>query len=80
MLTEYIDAAMRHATYEILEDGTYYGEVPELQGVFANQKTLEECRTELKSVLEGWILLGLQLGHPLPIVDEIDLNQREMAV
>ncbi len=80
MLTEYIRAAMRHAMYEILEDGTYYAEIPDLQGVFANQKTLEACREELKSVLEGWILLGLQLGHPLPIVDGIDLNQREIAV
>ncbi|TAH50004.1 MAG: type II toxin-antitoxin system HicB family antitoxin [Chloroflexota bacterium] len=80
MLTEYIRAAMRHAMYEILEDGTYYAEIPHLQGVFANQKTLEACREELKSVLEGWILLGLQLGHPLPIVDGIDLNQREIAV
>lgn len=80
MLTEYIRAAMRHAMYEILEDGTYYAEIPHLRGVFANQKTLEACREELKSVLEGWILLGLQLGHPLPIVDGIDLNQREIAV
>lgn len=80
MLTEYIRAAIRHAMYEILEDGTYYAEIPDLQGVFANQKTLEACREELKSVLEGWILLGLQLGHPLPIVDGIDLNQREIAV
>lgn len=80
MLTDYIDAAMRHAHYEIFGDGTIYGEIPHLQGVFANEKTLENCRAELKSVLEGWILLGLRLGHRLPIVDGIDLNQPQVAV
>lgn len=38
MLTEYIHAAMRRATYEILSDGTFYGEIPGLQGVYANAK------------------------------------------
>src|SRR5262245_1854078 len=41
MLTEYIQAAMRRATYEILpEDKTYYGEIPGFQGVWANADTL----------------------------------------
>jgi predicted RNase H-like HicB family nuclease len=80
MLTDYLDAAMFHARYEILEDGSFYGEIPELRGVYANRKTLEECRQELKSVLEGWIILGLRLGHSLPVVDGIDLNQRQVAL
>ncbi|MGH2544471.1 MAG: type II toxin-antitoxin system HicB family antitoxin [Ardenticatenaceae bacterium] len=80
MLTEYICAAMKRATYEILPNGTYYAEIPGLQGVYANAATLEECRTELQEVLEGWILLGLQLGHPLPVVDGIDLSIRPVVV
>ncbi len=74
MLTEYIRAAMAKATYEILEDGTYYGEIPECQGVWADAPTLEECREELREVLEGWIVLGLELGHQFPILDGIDLR------
>ena len=69
MLTAYIRAAMRKAIYEILEDGTFYGEIPIAEGVWSNTNTLESCRTELQSVLEGWIILGLQLGHPLPVID-----------
>ena len=69
MLTAYIHAAMKHARYEILEDRTYYGEIPGFQGVFANADTLEECREQLQDVLEGWIILGLKLGHALPTVD-----------
>ncbi len=69
MLTAYIRAAMRHAHYEILEDRTYYGEIPGFQGVYANTDTLEACREELQEALEGWIILGLRLGHSLPEVD-----------
>jgi predicted RNase H-like HicB family nuclease len=74
MLTEYIGAAMRQATYEILSDGTYYGEIPSLQGVYANAKSLETCREQLQDVLEGWIILGLRLGHSLPVVGGIELT------
>ena len=73
MLTQYIRAAMGRARYEILSDKTYYGEIPGLQGVYANADTLEACREELQEVLEGWIVLGLRLGHTLPIVDGIAL-------
>ena len=67
MFAEYISAAMERATYEIIDDPEpFYGEIPELQGVWANSKTLEECRKELQSVIEGWIALKLRLGHPIP--------------
>ena len=73
MLSEYIQGAMRSACYEILEDGTFYGEIPGFQGVFANAEILEDCREQLREVLEGWIVLGLRLGHPLPIVNGVSL-------
>ena len=74
MLTAYIQSAMRHAKYEILSDGTYYGEIPGFQGVYVDANSLEDCREQLQEVLEGWILLGLRLGHTLPIIDGIDLS------
>ena len=66
-MTDYIQKAMNKARYEILEDGAYYGEIPGFQGVFAYADSLETCREQLQEVLEGWILLGLRLGHHLPI-------------
>jgi predicted RNase H-like HicB family nuclease len=54
MLTTYIRAAMHRAKYEILPDGTFYGEIPGFQGVWANAPSLEACREELQQVLEGW--------------------------
>ena len=73
MLTDYIRTAMRQATYEILLDGTFYGEIPDFQGVYANAKTREACREELREVLEGWIALGFRMGHLFPAIDGIEL-------
>ncbi len=66
MLTKYIATAMQKATYELLEDGTYYGEIPECEGVWGTGNTLEACREDLQDALEGWIILGFRLGHPFP--------------
>jgi predicted RNase H-like HicB family nuclease len=74
MLTEYIQAALKRASYELLEDGTFYAEVPALKGLYANAPTLEDCRDELKQSLEEWIVLGLQLGHNIPELDGIYLS------
>ncbi|MCI0393659.1 MAG: type II toxin-antitoxin system HicB family antitoxin [Chloroflexi bacterium] len=79
MLTNYIRAAMRQARYEILEDNTFYGEIPGFEGVYANADTLESCRDELQEVLEGWLILGLRLGHPLPEVEGIRLEATSQA-
>jgi predicted RNase H-like HicB family nuclease len=74
MLTQYIQAAMAHAAYEMLPDQTFYGEIPGLAGVYANANTLESCRGQLQEVLEGWIVLGLRMNHTLPAVDGIKLD------
>ncbi len=57
MLTEYIEAAMKQAKYKTIEDGTYFGDIPGFQGVWGNAKTLKECQTELREVLEEWLVL-----------------------
>lgn len=77
MLTAYITAAMRNAKFETLCDGTVYGEITGLQGVYANEDTLEQCRDELQSALEGWIILGLELGHTIPEIDGINISVKE---
>jgi predicted RNase H-like HicB family nuclease len=80
MLTEYIDAAMRHAIYEILpDDNSYYGEIPACNGVWANELTLEETRKDLRSTLEDWILLHTHDGAEIPVIDGIDINLHELV-
>jgi predicted RNase H-like HicB family nuclease len=80
MLLEYLQAALRHARYEILpDDGTYYGEVPECLGVYANADTLEGCREELQEVLEEWVLFRVHRNLALPVIDGIELTIKEVA-
>ena len=80
MLTSYIRAAMRQARYEIVEDdSSFYGEIPAIPGVWANAKTLEACREELESVLEGWVLLSIADHSLIPDIDGHRLEIRDVA-
>ena len=74
MLTEFIQAALRHAHYEIMENGRFWGDIPPCKGCWGDGDTLEECRENLRGALECWILLGVQHGDKLPVIDGIDLN------
>ena len=74
VLSDYLESAMAQASYDKLEDESYFGRVPSCTGVVAFGATLRECEQELQSTLEDWVLLGLKLRHALPVIDEIDLN------
>jgi predicted RNase H-like HicB family nuclease len=81
MLREYIEAAMRRAHYELIDqpDQPYYGEIPGLDGVFATGETLEQCRANLEDALDAWLALGLQLGHPIPDIEGIRIERLRAA-
>ena len=81
MLTEYIQKAMEHAHYEIIEDeGKYWGEIPNFQGVWGREESLEKCREELREALEEWIIFRLKNNVELPTVEGIDLNIVEHVI
>ena len=75
VLSDYVEEAMGQAVYDKLDDGTFAGRIPTCLGVVAFGTSLRECEQELRSTLEDWILLGLTLKHPLPVVAGIDLNR-----
>ena len=75
-LTDYIDCALAYAKYDKLEDDSFAGRIPKCKGVVAFAKSLRECEDELRSTLEDWILVGLKLGHRLPVINGISLNRR----
>jgi predicted RNase H-like HicB family nuclease len=80
MLSEYLRAAMRHAKYELLsDDASFYGEIPDFQGVFANQVTLESCREQLEEVLEDWVLFRVSRNLELPVVDGLKIEIKKVA-
>jgi predicted RNase H-like HicB family nuclease len=80
MLTEYIQAAMRRAKYEIVEDdNSYYGHIPGIRGLWANAATLEDCRAQLEQALEDWLVLSIADHSPIPEMNGIRVEVREVA-
>ena len=78
MFVEYIEEALKRARYEIIEDDEpFYGEIPELDGVWATGKTLEECRENLREVLEGWILIRLRKNLDIPPLGDKKIEKLE---
>jgi len=82
MLIQYIKTALEYAKYEIIDDEEpYYGEVPELQGVWASGKTLEECRKNLEEVVDEWIIIKLRKGLLIPPIGNFNIETMgELAV
>jgi predicted RNase H-like HicB family nuclease len=82
MIVEYIEAALARANYEIIRDEEpYYGEVPDLKGVWATGKTLEERRKKLAEVIEGWIIIRLKKGLPIPPLGKYRIKEpRELSI
>jgi hypothetical protein len=68
ILSEYIEQAMAQAIYDKLADATFAGRIPSCSGVVAFEKTLRVREYALRSTLEDWILVGLKLKHPLPVI------------
>lgn len=79
MIIDYIDRALRRATYEKLEDGTFVGEVEGLQGVIANATSLEACRDQLAEVVEGWVLFRVANGMEVPELDGARVTATHVA-
>ena len=75
ILSDYIAQAMAQAVYDKLEDGTFAGRIPSCPGVIAFAATLRQCEEELRSTMEEWLLVGLKMGHLLPVIENINLNQ-----
>ncbi|MEK9165635.1 MAG: type II toxin-antitoxin system HicB family antitoxin [Patescibacteria group bacterium] len=75
MLTQYINNLISQARYEILkDDGSFYGEIPGIQGIWANEKTLAECQNTLREVLEEWLLIKLRRNEKVPVIQKVNLN------
>lgn len=80
MFTRYLEKAMRRASYQQMEDGTFVGEIEGFQGVLGTGPTLEECREDLRSALEGWLILGLWMNdESIPKLGNLDLVPRKFA-
>jgi predicted RNase H-like HicB family nuclease len=80
MLMQYLQEALDRAHYEIITDETpFYGEIPDLPGVWATGGTLEDCRRNLAGALEDWLLFSLAKGLPIPQLGTVEIRQPELV-
>ena len=79
MLTEYLNAALKKAEYKKIEDGTWYANIPGFTGVWANADSVEECRNELREVLEEWLILKIRDEDPIPTINGLGINIKKEA-
>jgi len=78
MLRDFLLKRLKTARYKILRDGTYFGEIPGVRGVWANARDLEGCRHELSEVLEDWVFLKIREGGRVPGL-RIKVDRRELV-
>ena len=79
MLSEYIQKALEKAQYKLLDDKTWFADIPGFEGVWANSRTVEECRHELMEVLEEWIVLKIRDRDPIPEIEGVEIKVKEVA-
>jgi len=67
MIQDYITSQLNRADYELIDGGKrFYGEIRSLRGVWAVGNTLEECRKNLLTTVESWLILRLKKNLPIP--------------
>jgi predicted RNase H-like HicB family nuclease len=77
MLLQYIQKALTKAQYKLLDDGTWFAEVPGFEGVWANATTVEGCRQDLMEVMEEWLILKIRDRDPIPQIEGVSLEFKE---
>jgi len=78
MTSVYIHAALRLAQYDLLpDDKLYYGEIPGFDGACASAENLADCREELESVLEDWLLISIRKDLPVPVIDNVSPDVKD---
>lgn len=76
-LLRYAEAALVQAEYEHDEDGVIIAQVPGVSGFFAQGDTFEAARANLRDVIEGNVLLALQLGFDIPNIQGIVIEEQD---
>lgn len=74
MIAHYINAAMELAEFELMENGRYFATIPPCEGFWAEGATIEECKAEMPSILESWLIVGIRHSDHIPVIAGIDLN------
>lgn len=78
MLAEFILKKLKTTRCKKLEDGTYFGHIPSIPGIWSNARRLKECRLELQEVFEEWLVLEIRDRQKISGLD-MAISRRSMA-
>jgi predicted RNase H-like HicB family nuclease len=78
-LARYVEEALKRAEYARDENGVVIAKVPNVSGFFAQGDNFEEARENLHDVIEGNVLLALQLGFEVPRIEGVKILERPVA-
>lgn len=74
-LDVYANDALRLAVVEQLDDGSYYAEIPQLAGVWANADTEGQVRQELLETTVEWLEMKIQdKDEDIPLLNHLDIS------
>ncbi len=79
-MMEYVQAAMRNASYDALPTGGWFGALPQFHAVMAWGVTAEACRQALQADLESAIEEAVRNNRRLPQLDGVETPTREHLV
>ncbi|MBU0512420.1 MAG: type II toxin-antitoxin system HicB family antitoxin [Chloroflexi bacterium] len=74
----YVKAALSQAEYERNEDGVIIAQITNASGFYAQGDTFEEARENLRDVIEGNVVLALQLGLEIPAIEGIIIEEQNV--
>jgi predicted RNase H-like HicB family nuclease len=76
-ISRYVEAALTQAEYERDENDVVIATVPGASGFFAQGDNFEEARLNLRDVIEGNVLLALQLGLEIPVISGVTIEEQD---
>jgi predicted RNase H-like HicB family nuclease len=76
-LSRYVEAALRQAEYDRDENEVIVALVPGASGFFAQGDNFEEARENLRDLIEGNVLLALQLGLEIPAIMGVTIEEQD---
>lgn len=79
MLSKYVEASLQKAEYQKDENNAVIAKVPGASGFFAQGNTFEEARANLQDVIEGNVMLALQLGLEIPRIEGVEIKEIDYA-
>ena len=79
MLIEYVNKAMSKAAYEKIRRWYLFWKDSTMPWRYCLGETLYQCQEELRSVLEGWLIVKIRHGDRLPVIGGINLNNKMPA-